>query len=349
MLKVLPWSCCLLVIALAAPVDALADSFAGRWKLVAESSDDDEKHEYDLILKPTAAGGLAGEIRGGIGRHSLSNVRTQGSSVDFEVTIPHDGEDIVFAVRLEAKGADTLVGRWQVKADARIGGECKAQRVKTPSFVGKWKVVARSPDGFEEYPSTIEITQGKNGKLGGKGSSEQGTADLRSVRCDGSKVGFEITLEFDGQAVTFAIAAKFDGADGLVGKWSVKDRDDVVGEWKAKRVATKKTPMGAAAGQWAVDVEMPDGSIGRFVAEFKVTAAGRVTGTIGARGAKAMKIRNGRIDGDKIRYSFEYLEDNGRETTVEIEAQLDNKNRMHGTWSSGIDFGDWKAVRRTVI
>ena len=129
MLRILPSCCFVLVATFAAPVDGFADSLAGRWNLVAQSPDDDDMHEYVLVLKTGADGRLGGEIAGEIGTHALSNIRVEGSTLSFEITLARDDGEMAFAVRLEKRGTDLLVGQWQVKGSATVSGAFRSRRI----------------------------------------------------------------------------------------------------------------------------------------------------------------------------------------------------------------------------
>jgi hypothetical protein len=86
---------------------------------------------------------------------------------------------------------------------------------KTDPLVGKWKMLATTPDG-SQIPWGLTITYA-NGKYGATASSpsNEGEGPVKDLTVDGSKVHFRVPYEGE----DYDIDLKLDG-NSLVGTWS---------------------------------------------------------------------------------------------------------------------------------
>jgi hypothetical protein len=338
-------------------------ALAGRWKVLVRRDGTERDYYLELAQDGKKVSGKFHSPRSG-------DYQIQEGSFDggaLRVVVPRRFEDTEIVFTIEAKLHDDgeLRGRLLIngeeRAEVTLTREKPAKARRT--LAGKWSVTSKSPDGAEEYHSTLNVTESPDGGLAGKYESRLGVDEIAGAKVDGDKVSFEVTLTIDANDVTFIVRAEFKDADTLAGKWELKDNEELNGEWSAKRerpsAAAREPAAGAPAeakedasspfaGRWYARARMPSGEELRFVVDFTVFAGGKLSGSIRTRDDRTARFENGSIDAHGVRYTVEWEQD-GERHAVEVRGELDNHGLLRGKWAGGGDDGEWSARRAEVF
>ncbi|MBI4605011.1 MAG: hypothetical protein HY721_23870 [Planctomycetes bacterium] len=325
---------------------------------------------------------LAYEVEGGHKEYILQ-LRQDGTKVSGELSSPRSGRkdafdggsfaekrlklrvsrqnNEVFTVDVELKTPDRLEGKLTIGEDTFP--VAISRFVATP-VLGKWNVVSKSPDGGQEYSSTLDLAE-DGGRLKGTSHSALGSFALGSVNFDGGKLGFELTLPIEGNDVAFLVSAELKEKDKLVGRWKTRDAD-FTGEWSASREAPAAAEKPAAVpqpaapaappvrpavakalgGKWHGIASVPNEGRRAFQIELSVDGD-KLTGKLHSpRGST--DIRNGKVAGAKIEFTFPFNSD-GSEVEVKVEAELGDHEVLRGKWTASSGETGELTARKPVV
>ena len=116
--------------------------------------------------------------------------------------------------------------------------------VAQDALVGKWKIVAETPEGESTSVWTFTRSDGKiSGQSVSEDSGQESTFD--DVEFEGDKLAFSIDIEMQGTELVLDLESKISG-DSLKGTWIAMDTDgnkmangDLSGTRMAKEVETE--------------------------------------------------------------------------------------------------------------
>lgn len=346
------------------PPGALADetSLAGKWKLDVISGEESRDYILELVQDGKKVSGDLVSPRSG--KHPIRAGTFADGRLRIEVPRDIEGQSVVFLVEAKLAASGKFEGTLSIEGNEVA--QVVIARAEAPaaalSPAGQWDVTTKTPDGTQEYNSTLEVSAGKDGALEGKSVSQRGTNALRSLKVDGKKFSFELTLDFGGNAVDFIVRAEFADAQNLRGRWHVKESEDVSGEWNARRAgppppAATATAKDAApekdekpspfAGRWFAKTTMPDGRLLRFSLEIAVAGA-KATGKAESK-FDALELRDGKVEGRRLSFRITREKD-GRTEEVEVWGELGDDGRLKGRWKAPDgEEGEWEGRKATVL
>ena len=224
---------------------------------------------------------------------------------------------------------------------------------QSPSVVGSWDLVTKTPQG--DMPSVLTIKQ-EGGKLAASGKSARGERSYDSVALTGSDIKLVMTIQFQGADMVLTYTGKVD-KDGMKGE--VDFGGLAQGEWSAvlhkEMGAGSGTGSGAGAGSgsgsgsasgnisgvWNAAVETSQGT-GNPVFTFKQEGE-KITGNY--KGTFGEAPLTGTLKGNEISFSFK-VNVQGQSADLSYTGKVDGNN-MKGKAKLG-DFGeaDWTAKKQ---
>jgi hypothetical protein len=347
---------CLLAAGLpATPLAAADHDLNGAWKLVVEVGGQSREYALELKQEGEKVSGVLVSPRSG--RYPFHGGAFRAGELEITVPRPRENATQRFKVTARLRADGTLAGTLAI--DGRAAGEVKLAR-RGPSPLGKWLAVAKSPDGGQEYPSTVEIAAGAGHELKGRNDGQLGVHELRAVKLEGDRLSFELVLPIDGNDVPFIIRARFEGEDRLVGRWQIRERDELAGEWTARRApAERAAPPRAAepkespspepgasplAGRWYARSRTPEGEQVEFQLELEVSGA-HVSGKAHTPQG-TLQLRDGKVQGRQAIELKITVELDGERREVRLKGELKGKERLQGTWRIGHgDEIEWSAEK----
>jgi len=221
------------------------------------------------------------------------------------------------------------------------------------AVVGKWKVVAETPEGDKASVWTFEKSGDK--VTGSSVSGETGeTAQFDDVEVGGDEVEFSIDIDMQGMELVLDLQAKVSG-ESLKGSWIAMDTDGnqlASGDLSGTKVAQKKKKSGKSkfAGQWNSIAVLPDGNESESVVTLTLDGkklSGNINGDNGKTDFDAVTVT------DKTIYLEFQLEVQGSPRDIEVEAELQDDGSLEGEWTLIIDdeeaaSGGWSAKKKIV-
>lgn len=209
-------------------------AIAGKWNAISKG---DGGQEYPSTLELTEEGGaLKGKTVGGLGTIALDSVKFNEGKLEFQVTLPIDGNNIPFVVLAELKDQNRLVGRWKTR-DADFNGEWTATReaaappappapVPAPApqpaaaskdLAGTWHGVVETPEGRKSVAIELAV---EGAKLSGKVHTSKGAIEIKDGKASERKVDFSFPYRTNEGDIQIKVEAQLEGGV-LKGKWSI--------------------------------------------------------------------------------------------------------------------------------
>ncbi|MBI4891978.1 MAG: hypothetical protein HY821_15235 [Acidobacteria bacterium] len=187
--------------------------------------------------------------------------------------------------------------------------------------VGKWKVVASTPDGNSHNVDLI--VKDEAGKLSASLESERGSMPLQDVAFANDELTFKLTLDIG--PIPFKL--KIDG-DTLKGTITIPDGSS--GTVTGKRdgaAAAAATPTGASvAGKWKVASKDAEGNTMKVTIELKQDGE-KLTGQLWLENGDGAPITDGKVKGNEVSFKLE------ADGTYEISGTVDGNN-ISGTFKT---------------
>ena len=200
---------------------------------------DDRGRERDYYLELRHDGSKVGGtfISPRSGSFAIKEGSFKGDAL--KLVIPRNLGGAARLFEIEAKlGKDGLF-KGALTVDGNDGGGVVIRKDNTkPTVVGRWAAMAGSKDGEEPLRSMIEITESKDGKLGGRSLSDSGELPLQALKFDGKKLSYSLVIDFGGEKVTFVVEAELKGRFLMAGKWFDKADAKFGGPWTANRASS---------------------------------------------------------------------------------------------------------------
>lgn len=314
----------LLILALAA--SALASDVAGKWNVTANAPDG---NVYKVILAVSEEGGkLSGVLDSERGTMPLRNVVYENNELRFDLVL--DMGAIPFKLKVDG---DTLKGT--LTAPDGTAGTVTGERLQpapssTPSFTGKWNLVARGPD-HGEMRATLELKQ-DGGRLAGQVMPETGeTFPLTDLQTDGN--AFRAKVQAGNGAIE--ISGKVTGGE-MVGQFIMPDGGKGSFTGRNSAAAVPSAPV-AIDGKWKVVARDAEGIQLRSTLKLKLEG-GRLTGQIVTDNGDVAPLIDGKLQGSEFSFKI-YAGDGNIEVTGKMEgAQLSGEyktpNGSKGTYTA---------------
>ena len=226
---------------------------------------------------------------------------------------------------------------------------------QSPSPVGSWDVVTKTPSG--DRPSVIVIKQ-DGGKLMAVAKSPQGERPYDSISLNGSDIKFVLTIQFQGadMVLTYTGKVEKDGMKGEVdfgglaqGEWTATPHKETAAGSGGGSGAGAGTGSGSGSGAavgnisgvWNATVETAQGT-GNPVFTFK-QEGDKITGNY--KGTFGEAPLTGTLKGGDISFSFK-VDVQGQNVELTYTGKVDGSN-MKGKAKLG-DFGEanWTAKKQ---
>lgn len=213
-----------------------AIQYAGEWNTVSTMRNGNEL-ESVLNLKGKN-NALTGVLQRKAGDIDLDKVSIKDGQVRIEFELDMNGNSIECVVEAKPKGANQLVGKWNVERPNGnvMTGDWKATR-KAPTLAGTWDVVAVVPDS-PEYNGTL-VLELNDGKYSGTNEGQNGDVkELTMVKVGVAEIEIAFPFESGGNEGSIGVEAKLQKDGSLKGEWFLTDdsgQEWVRDEWKATR------------------------------------------------------------------------------------------------------------------
>jgi hypothetical protein len=217
------------------------------------------------------------------------------------------------------------------------------------NLIGKWNVVAETPDGESKSVWTFSESGGKvSGQSTNEATGEM--TDFEAVEVDGNSVAFSIDVDYQGTPLLLGLEAKLSG-ESLEGSWIATDTDGnemARGNLSGTKVAAKKSDKSMFVGNWDSIAVLPDGTESDSVFSI-VEKDGKLSGSLDGD--------NGKVDFEEITVSkgklfvaFQ-LDVQGTMRNIEIEAGKNDDGELEGEWVLVVNeeeaaTGAWSATKR---
>lgn len=325
-----------IVLLRATPVSA-AEDISGRWTLVNERGG--ERKDYTLVLKQEGEKVSGAWVSPRSGRHEITSGSIKEGTLRLEILRKVEETTRTYVVEAAKKAEGRFEGVLAI--DGVEAGPAILTRVASP-FVGRWNVVSKSPDGSQEYPSTMVLSEAGGG-LQGRSKSTQGEIDLSTIQEDGERLRFELTISIDGNPTDFVVEAQLKDPSTLAGQWKTR-HGNFSGDWSAKREAVAAAPApappkpepalapasGDLAGRWFLLTEVPDQGRRSFLLEVTLD---------GNKAAAKLHLTAGPVDaagtaaGGRLELRFA-IERNGEKMDVTLVGELAGSTQLKGEWRS---------------
>ena len=132
------------------------NSAVGKWNAVAVSPDGNEHRS--ILEVSEAEGRLRGTSIGEAGSIEVRDLEADGERFGFAITIPIQGQDVVFVIRGGFESPDALVGKWSVEG-ADLTGAWRATREAVA--VTEAEAVADADPPAPADPAVVEALPGR--------------------------------------------------------------------------------------------------------------------------------------------------------------------------------------------
>ncbi len=208
------------------------DAVVGRWSVVSINTDGKEfPSTLELAEKSGVLTGTSTSRE--LGTIVLEKVSFDGEKLEFELTLPIEGNKVSFRIVAELRKPDKLEGRWKTR-DADFSGDWTATREVSPvaaspagktvqplvakALSGKWHAIAETPGGKKAI--VIELALDGE-KVSGKTHTSRGAAELKGGKVAGKKVEFSFLYKMDEGEVEVKVEAELQEDGVLKGSWSI--------------------------------------------------------------------------------------------------------------------------------
>jgi hypothetical protein len=325
------------------------DPVSGTWKVLVEERGQAREYYLEVTQKGKDLTGTFVSPRSG----KFPFTKGSYAAGKLSVSVPRRSGDAtrVYEIAAEVKAPGRLEGV------LRVDGQDRGTAIVTPvpDPVGEWQVVTKSPDGDNEYRSTLTVRADGNA-LKGSSATQLGDFALDAVAVKDGKLVFEITLPIDGNDVPFVVTAAFHAPNALSGTWKVRDAD-FSGAWHATRepavaaAAAEAAPLPSAAaaasvlGRWQAETRREEGDVIRFRLELEAAGGGASGKVHFPRGSATLE--DLKLETRSFRCRFRYVNDEG--TQVDLEGELDGADVLRGRWTTPGGDGGTFAARRTTL